>query len=207
MAAAADGANLLQVGVVESLTIERSRHRVIPSHHDPQRLGSPTAIAAPMVQQSDLAFRALVRLYGCGLAYTQVSLSWCSFGFGGWTDGSPTITAKSNQPLLAMQMFHAGHFADVAVYRAENWDGLDSYGEEGAGDVVDRPLIAQFAGDEPETLVRAAAHVEGRVDAVDLNLGCPQVRLRVRTSKSRSPRPFTDQHPLTASAHSTHNSP
>lgn len=80
-----------------------------------------------------------------------------------------------------MQMFHAANFADVAVYRAENWDGLDSYGEkeDGTGGVVDRPLIAQFAGDESETLVRAAAYVEGRVDAVDLNLGCPQVRWRV----------------------------
>lgn len=71
-------------------------------------------------------------------------------------------------------MFHAGHFADVAVYRAENWDGPDSYGLGGDSE-FDRPLIAQFAGDEPEALVRAAAHVEGLVDAVDLNLGCPQV--------------------------------
>lgn len=71
-------------------------------------------------------------------------------------------------------MFHAGHFADVAVYRAENWDGPDSYGL-GEDPGFDRPLIAQFAGDEPEALVRAAAHVEGLVDAVDLNLGCPQV--------------------------------
>jgi tRNA-dihydrouridine synthase 1 len=96
-----------------------------------------------MVQQSGLAFRALARRYGCGLAYTQ--------------------------------MFHAGHFADVAVYREENWDGMDSYGGDPASS-FDRPLIAQFAGDEPGALVRAAAHVEHLVDAVDLNLGCPQVR-------------------------------
>jgi len=78
--------------------------------------------------------------------------------------------------LCYTQMLHAGNFADVAVYRAENWDGLESYGEDPEGPFHDRPLIAQFAGDEPEVLVRAAAHIEHLVDAVDLNLGCPQVR-------------------------------
>lgn len=81
--------------------------------------------------------------------------------------------------LAYTQMYHAAHFAVVAVYRQENWDGLDSYGGgdplESSSSSFDRPLIAQFAGDDPDALVRAAAHVEHLVDAVDLNLGCPQV--------------------------------
>lgn len=39
---------------------------------------------------------------------------------------------------------------------------------------ADRPLIAQFCGNDPDTVVRAARHVEERCDGVDLNLGCPQ---------------------------------
>lgn len=35
--------------------------------------------------------------------------------------------------------------------------------------------MLQFCGDNPETLLQAARYVEPYVDAVDLNLGCPQV--------------------------------
>ena len=39
----------------------------------------------------------------------------------------------------------------------------------------DRPLIAQLCGNSPATVLAAARLVEARgVDAVDLNLGCPQ---------------------------------
>lgn len=39
---------------------------------------------------------------------------------------------------------------------------------------ADRPLVAHFSGNEPQTLLSAARLVESSVDAVDLNLGCPQ---------------------------------
>lgn len=103
-----------------------------------RKLGNPRWIAAPMVQQSDLAFRTLVRRYGVDLAYTQ--------------------------------MLHATNFAHVKVFREENWDGIGN-GPEAA---FDRPLIAQFAGDKADDLVRAAEYIQHEVDAVDLNLGCPQ---------------------------------
>ena len=35
-------------------------------------IGSPKYICAPMVEQSDLAFRILVKKYGCQLAYTPM---------------------------------------------------------------------------------------------------------------------------------------
>lgn len=38
----------------------------------------------------------------------------------------------------------------------------------------DRPLIAQFCGNDPKTFLGAARTVEHEVDAIDMNLGCPQ---------------------------------
>jgi len=103
-----------------------------------ERLGSPKFVAAPMVQQSDLAFRLLCRKYGTTLAYTQ--------------------------------MLHSSHFSTPSnsFFRETNFDGLDP--EE----TIDRPLIAQFNGNVPETVVKAAKYIEHQVDAIDLNFGCPQ---------------------------------
>ena len=39
---------------------------------------------------------------------------------------------------------------------------------------LDRPLVAHFNGNDPQTVLAAARLVERRCDAIDLNLGCPQ---------------------------------
>ena len=37
-----------------------------------------------------------------------------------------------------------------------------------------RPLFTQFCGNDPDTVVAAARHVEAHTDYVDINFGCPQ---------------------------------
>ena len=61
-------------------------------------------------------------------------------------------------------MLHSVLFSSSPQYRATHFHTSP----------LDRPLIAQFCGDDPLTLLQAARHIEGQVDAVDLNLGCPQ---------------------------------
>ena len=95
-------------------------------------IGSPRYVLAPMVNQSELAFRLLCRQYGAQLSYTP--------------------------------MLHAAVFCRDSKYRRDQFQAH----------AADRPLIAQFCGDCPLTLLQAARMVEGQVQAVDLNLGCPQ---------------------------------
>ena len=74
------------------------------------------------------------------------------------------MTRKYGADLCYTPMLNASNFADSAVYRKQNF----------FTHVDDQPLIAQFAGDDGETVVRAARYVQDQVSAVDLNLGCPQ---------------------------------
>ena len=39
---------------------------------------------------------------------------------------------------------------------------------------VCRPLFTQFCGNDADTVVAAARHVEAHTDYVDINFGCPQ---------------------------------
>lgn len=61
-------------------------------------------------------------------------------------------------------MLHAKIFAVNEQYRSEQFTTHAN----------DRPLVAQFCADDPNAFVSAALHLQDRVDAVDLNLGCPQ---------------------------------
>lgn len=61
-------------------------------------------------------------------------------------------------------MLHSRIFSENPQYRSIHF----------TTNQFDRPLIVQFCGDNPETMLKAAKLVEDQCDAVDVNLGCPQ---------------------------------
>jgi len=75
------------------------------------------------------------------------------------------LARRYGAQLCFTPMINANMFARSTSYRREILRDIP---------VEDRPLIAQFAGHDPSILLAAARHVEHKVDAVDLNLGCPQ---------------------------------
>lgn len=111
-------------------------------------IGSPKYIAAPMVDQSELAFRLLTRDNGCDLCFTQM------------------ILAKSY--LIAKD--YRRTCSDWTDYsHISGNDELTDKAQE-----LDKNLIVQIAGDNPEKLVKAGKMIQHRASAIDLNLGCPQ---------------------------------
>ena len=83
-----------------------------------------------------------------------------------------------NMSELPFRMVTRQYGCDIAVtpmISAKRFVELPSYREAVFSTCgQDRPLIAQFCGDDPETLLKAAQLLQHQVDAVDLNLGCPQ---------------------------------
>ncbi|KAI9793740.1 MAG: hypothetical protein M1833_000686 [Piccolia ochrophora] len=127
-------------------------------------LGSPKLILAPMVDQSEFAWRLLTRAYmpseqrGSLLAYTPMLHARMFLD-------SPKYRDQCFQPLRqSMASFGSGL---PSGYSTSDFhlDGNPAH---------DRPLFVQFCANNPDELLEAARHVQPFCDAIDLNLGCPQ---------------------------------
>ncbi|KAL8720583.1 MAG: hypothetical protein Q9225_002572 [Loekoesia sp. 1 TL-2023] len=131
-----------------------------------ESLGSPKHILAPMVDQSEFAWRLLTRSF--------------------------LPTSQRSSLLAYTPMLHARLFKETQSFRDHHFQptrsGLPSppkpssetpsNGEQlpylDGHPAHDRPLLVQFCANDPGDLLQAAQYVAPYCDAVDLNLGCPQ---------------------------------
>ena len=132
-----------------------------------ESIGSPKHVVAPMVDQSEFAWRLLTRSF---------------------------LPPDLRTSILAYSpMLHAKLFAEGPKYRASHFEPLKpplslaeggdmeqakTFTEEDAyldgNPKIDRPLFVQFCANDPDHFLEAARIVQPYCDAVDLNLGCPQ---------------------------------
>ncbi|PHH83040.1 hypothetical protein CDD82_3842 [Ophiocordyceps australis] len=114
-----------------------------------ESIGSPKFIVAPMVDQSEFAWRKLAR----------------------------SLMPASQQLLAYSPMFHARLFAHDDKYRRSHFQAVRPGTHEpwlDGNPALDRPLIVQFCANDADILLAAAQKAAPYCDAVDLNLGCPQ---------------------------------
>ena len=140
-------------------------------------LGAPRYVMAPMVLQSELAFRLLARQHGCTLCYS---------------------------PMLPATSFLASAAATDAEHPDTGGPATQEAWFTTALGAADRPLIVQLGGSDLDELVAAARLVQHRCDGIDLNLGCPQRIAHSGTRRSRELPPLiSDQRTGTAAGTGT----
>ncbi|KAF1976434.1 FMN-linked oxidoreductase [Bimuria novae-zelandiae CBS 107.79] len=129
-----------------------------------ESIGSPKLILAPMVEQSEFAWRMLSRSFLPPSAQTNLLAYTPMFHSKMFAD--PKYRDSHFQPLKSAipsppDPYHISQLPESERYL----DGNPAF---------DRPLTVQFCSNDPDDLLNAAKHVAPFCDAVDLNLGCPQ---------------------------------
>ena len=82
----------------------------------------------------------------------------------------------SDLPFRMLARSHGTDLCYTPMLHAKNFQSSERYREREMDTCAeDRPLFAQFCANDPDLLLEAARFVENRVDAVDINFGCPQV--------------------------------
>lgn len=128
-----------------------------------EKLGSPKTICAPMVDQSELAWRLLTRSHGVDLCYTQMILAKQLLIAKDYRrDCMDWINYENldiNKPISPSLSLLCG-ISEEKIYEART-----------KATELDKTLIVQLAGDNIDTLVKAGKMVQSKAAAIDLNLG------------------------------------
>ena len=131
-------------------------------------LGSPKHIVAPMVDQSEFAWRLLTRSFLPPDLRTSI-LAYSPMLHAKLFAESPKYRASHFEPLKPpLALAQPGDLEQSKAFDAEEDAHLDGNPK------IDRPLFVQFCANNPEHFLEAAKIVQPYCDAVDLNLGCPQ---------------------------------
>ncbi|WWC85448.1 uncharacterized protein L201_000311 [Kwoniella dendrophila CBS 6074] len=150
-------------------------HNKLGGYEFYKSIGSPKYVVAPMVDQSELAWRLLSKSpLPPSMAGPSTTISTPT--------GKSIIRYPGGTHVSYTPMIHAKVFLEAKPGNDKRGDGQFNltYDEEGGEGTVagieggDRPVIAQFCANDPEILLAAAKKLEHRVDAVDINFGCPQ---------------------------------
>ena len=97
--------------------------------------------------------------------------------------GSPVLMAApmvnaSEQAFRLLARRHGAHVCFTPMLHSRLMVESEGYRRNAMADVLgdgtDAPLIVQFCGNDPDTLLSAGRFVEKHCVAVDINLGCPQ---------------------------------
>ena len=76
------------------------------------------------------------------------------------------LCRKYGTQLTFTQMYNIKLFANIPENRAKVLSDIDPN--------LDHPCIIQFAGNDPDLMLKSARYVENLTPCVDVNLGCPQ---------------------------------
>lgn len=140
-----------------------------------ESIGSPKYIVAPMVDQSEFAWRMLTRSFlpederSSVLAYSPMLHARLFSETQKYRDTHFQPTTSSMLP--SDTRYHSTKAAAAAQATPEEeapapyLDGNPAF---------DRPLFVQFCANDPDALLAGARLVAPHCDAVDLNFGCPQ---------------------------------
>ena len=128
-----------------------------------ESLGSPKMICAPMVDQSELAWRLLTRSHGVDLCFTQMILA------------KQLLIAKdyrrdcmdwlNYENLEKVNHISPSYSLKCGISEEKLFEARSKAAE------LDRTLIVQLAGDNTDALIKAGKMLQSKAAAIDLNLG------------------------------------